>query len=288
MATVNNAINNASSILVVGPIGTAQQGTALITSQQNQAAITTGLVIGNATNNALSGCLIQIFQQMSGGNAIGGIGFYNDAYTTIPSVAGYFVVQNATTPLTQGKGVMILGPQATDNVIVALGTAGVTQAIWNTIGGQYRGYNSNTAPPAGYLGEQIIATATGVSIAASGGGPYAITNITLTPGNWDIYGKVVFRTTGTVTGNCDWECYISTTSGSSTAIDGLTYGFATGTMGGSGVMPISGLTAVCITAGPVRVSIASNTTYYINAVGSASIAFTNVTGSGGIRAVRVA
>ena len=53
-----------------------------------------------------------------------------------------------------------------------------------TTGVQVKGNNTNTAPPAGFLGEQIINTATAVAMVS--GTAKTITSITLTPGVWDV------------------------------------------------------------------------------------------------------
>jgi hypothetical protein len=59
---------------------------------------------------------------------------------------------------------------------------------------QLKGNNTNTAPPAGFIGEQIKSAVTGVSF--SNGTVANITSISLTAGIWDISGLAVGIFTG--------------------------------------------------------------------------------------------
>ena len=165
--------------------------------------------------------------------------------------------------------------------------AGTSQAQLNMLstGCQVRGNETNTAPPAGFIGEQLIST-NGTAIALTNDAFAEIEPLTLTPGNWDISGYVVFNTSGTVAGNKNWDVALSATTASGTAIDSSD-GMAYNAIGGSGVEPISGVASTSCRVGPVRVSIAANTTYYLNAKGYASVTFTSVTADGTIKAVRV-
>lgn len=75
---------------------------------------------------------------------------------------------------------------------------------------QLKGNNTNTAPPAGFIGERIesvIASASAVSL--SNTTAKDITSITLTAGVWDVY--ALGNLTGNLTGSA-WEVSISTTT----------------------------------------------------------------------------
>lgn len=80
---------------------------------------------------------------------------------------------------------------------------------------------------------------------------------------------------------------ISATTASGTSVDSTDgMGFAA-MCGAVDPKPISGIGGMGMRVGPVRVSIASNTTYYLNAWGYAVTSFTNVTADGTIKAIRV-
>lgn len=286
MMTTNNALNQASEVMTIGPIGTVPDGGTLLTVRKGQAG-TTAIGILNETNNASSQVFLNLKQQLNNSGSpylsTAGIGVVNDQAAS-NVYAGYLVVQNETgDPSTGTRGLVLWDANSAGTVKVGVGppASAVDQAVWTPTGGQYRGKNTNTAPPAGYIGELISATATTGTLTSNTAAN--VTSVSLTAGNWDVYGSCAFNTSGTVAGNTDWDAVISATTASLTPTgeNGATQD------GGVGHLPVSGVNAVTLKSGPTRVSIASTTTIYLNCRGFASVTFTNVTCTGIIRAVRV-
>lgn|SRR5574338_5792 len=280
--TTNNSINQASEILVIGPIGTAADSSSLLTISKNQAA-TTQVSLFNGTNSANASTFYKLGLTMNASATIatGGIGFLSDLYAADPSLAGFLLIQNNLTSNAEpGKGVYIRGTNATDVINVGIGNPVVSQANWSSSGGQYRGFNGNTAPVAGFIGELISNTATTGTLTNS-----TITNVTsisLTAGIWDVCGVCFYATAGTVAGNTEWRATIATANNT------LTGTGENGAAVDGGKIPVNGVNNVTCWVGPTRVSLAATTTIYLNCRGSASITFTSVTCTGIIRAVRVA
>lgn len=226
--TTNNALNKASEVFVVGPIGTAADGGTLLTVRKDQSA-TTAIGILNETNNASSQSFLNIKQQLNAGGSPylsnGGVGIVNDQAAS-NVYAGYFVLQNEIGGTNTGAlGLVLWDAHATGTVKVGVGApaTAVDQAVWTTTGGQYRGKNTNTAAPAGYIGEVLSASNTsGTSLSSN-----TWTNVTskqFTPGNWLLYGRVAFETTGTISaGNITWDWDLSASSASGTPISGGIY-----------------------------------------------------------------
>lgn len=122
-----------------------------------------------------------------------------------------------------------------------------------TTGIQVKGNNTNTAPPAGFIGEQITANASSVAFVNNTG--KTITSINLTAGVWDVsaYGFHFF--TGT---NTSASLGISATNNTMPA-GNAGQNFAT-------MLPYGGTAAnggVLLTIPPQRVVISSTTTYYL-------------------------
>ena len=167
--------------------------------------------------------------------------------------------------------------------IIGTMSAGTMTTQLNVLdtGCQVRGNNAVTAPPAGYLGELLSATATTGALTSNV--TVNITSISLTAGIWDVQGYVEFNTTGTVAGNTQYAGAISTTSAS------LTGTGENGTAQTGGTLAVSGVNGIGFNVGATRVTVAAGatTTIYLNARGFASSTFTNVTATGVIRGVRV-
>jgi len=76
--------------------------------------------------------------------------------------------------------------------------------------GQYRGTQTNTTPPAGFIGETISSfVGAGSAVAVSTGVGANVTSISLTPGVWDVSGLLMIK--GTLTGTAI-DMSLSTTS----------------------------------------------------------------------------
>lgn len=153
------------------------------------------------------------------------------------------------------------------------GTSSTINTTTQTIAGTIQG-SKVTAPTAGYLGEQIVASANSISFTSTT--PKNITSITLTAGVWDISGliSIAYSVTGTL---C--KIGISTNTGS-----------FTGTVEGDSALTTSiGAAAVAlnlIAAIPsFRVTITTSTTYFL--VGQANFGSGTGTGAGRISGTRV-
>ena len=153
------------------------------------------------------------------------------------------------------------------------------------VGGQVQGGVNGNAVAAGFIGQIISATIGSPGSALNASTVTNVTSITLTPGNWDISGVVGYHATTNATGNTGFGAWLSATTASQASLDNMSsVGIA-----GAGVTPLSAGSGsdIVITAGPSRVSIAANTTYYLNANWSQTIATGVISAYGMIRAIRV-
>ncbi len=157
------------------------------------------------------------------------------------------------------------------------GGALTTQLAMLNTGCQVRGNNTNTAPPAGFIGEQIRGFAARGAITTFTSGVYKeITNITLTPGVWDV--NFVMRWSGgAVTGTAS-ACGISTATAS-------TAGFVDCDNTSSLPLVPSATADVNHTCPQWRVLVSSNTTYYLN--GQVTYSAGTPAAGGRLSAVRV-
>jgi hypothetical protein len=154
---------------------------------------------------------------------------------------------------------------------------------------QLKGNNTNTASPAGFIGEVKIASNTS-GTALSNNTIAQLSSITLTAGNWEITGTVLFSNSGLNVGNVFWRGILSATTASSTPIDNqggnIGMGFCENTAAIASNATPATHPIICLFMGPCNVSISTNTTYYLNGGGQNSGSF-NVTGLGVIRAIRI-
>jgi hypothetical protein len=148
-----------------------------------------------------------------------------------------------------------------------------TNFVRQTTGMQMKGNNTNTAPPAGFIGEQLTANATGVSV--SNATDTNITSVSLTAGIWDVAGMCDFAGSG-ITGT-SFRLGINNTSATMPGSGGINQLSTT-------VVPTassnSGLT-IC----PQRRTLSGTTTVYL--VCRANYTVGAVTVSGIITATRV-
>jgi hypothetical protein len=147
------------------------------------------------------------------------------------------------------------------------GGALTTQLVMLNTGCQVRGNNTNTAPPAGFLGYQVISTvAPGSAVAAGTGVTKTVTSITLPAGIYNM-DYVVGMTGGAVTGTY-WLAGVATTTDTTTGWVETVNATRTPTLCTAGVDNT-------MTMAGYRVTPSTSTTYYltINAgytIGSAS------------------
>lgn len=165
---------------------------------------------------------------------------------------------------------------AIDFYTTATGSSTKQIALLDT-GGQYRGNNTNTASPAGYIGEVITSGyITGVTLTS--GVAKNLTSLAMTPGLWQFYAFVIYRTTSSVSGNTQWFCSFSTTTDTLPG-DGLQQ------VNIGGIAPRNGANDITVShTFPVEIS--ANTTWYCVASGSGSSVFNSVTANGAFWAVR--
>ncbi len=164
------------------------------------------------------------------------------------------------------------------NGVVSTGTTGVlavdtTNFQVLSTGVQLKGNNTNTAPPAGFIGEQIIGTATGVSV--TNNSPKTITSITLTPGIWDVSGMMDFG--GTLTGTA-CACGIATVTNSTTGW--------TAAVNSTGIpLTPNAVSNLGLSIVNSRILVSANTTYFWTALALFSVG--TLTVGGRLSGVRV-
>ena len=273
MGITNNAINNTSQTLAIGT-GTPNDTHYILYAKKDQADASI-LRIENLNSQGRSAVIANCNSTNGANQASIGFYQYGSNYSDQFAAANTSVIfSNAysagmTLACNFGKLLMI---DAND----------VTNVSLTTTGGQYKGNNTNTVSPAGFIGEVISGTATGVTQTKDTF--VNISSVTLTAGNWLIFGRVRWDTTGSVATSIYFDCDLSATTASGTPIS--THVYDTDYWSIDNLGPTSGLDGLAASLGPYPVSIASNTTYYLNSRGGATT-FTSVTSAGTIRAVRV-
>ncbi len=142
-----------------------------------------------------------------------------------------------------------------------------------TTGVQVKGNGTNTAPPAGFIGEQFTANASAVSL--TNNTAKTITSIALTAGIWDIDAMIFFSGTGIAS---QVQAGISTTNNTMPAGNaGINWGQFNANASQSIVMTVA--------ATKTRALLSGTTTYYI--VGNASFSTGTMAANGIITATRV-
>lgn len=173
------------------------------------------------------------------------------------------------------SGVTSYGP---GNVAVAGGAMGYGTANFNTfyeagvaLSAKYFqkvGITNAGNAPAGEVGEFITQTVSAVSIGASGL-PRDVTSISLTAGDWDVWGSVLFNISGACTIIMAGIALSSNSNGAQMAALQLGVNIGTGS---------------CLVAPPTRVNVSTTTTVYLE--GRADFTTGTVTANGTIMARR--
>jgi len=131
------------------------------------------------------------------------------------------------------------------------------QVSLSDTGGQYRGFNTNTAPPAGFLGEQIRGFAASGSIGSFVNNTFkTITSITLTPGVWDVNYNCRFSG-GAITGTATFSGIATATNSSTGYVDGDNSYALT-------IVP-SAVGDITHTVSQYRILVSANTSYFLTA-----------------------
>ena len=174
------------------------------------------------------------------------------------------------------------------NTVTGTDDAGVTTVVptgstagcWTrlNLNGSLLGTVTNNSAAAGYVGEYISSTVlSGSALSITTATPLNITSISLTAGDWDVWGNVVFvGASSTVTTQV--TAAISTTTATLPTLPG-----------GGGYAQISGTlgttTTQVLPTGITRISIASTTTVYL--VAQAAFTTSTMSGYGALNARRV-
>jgi hypothetical protein len=179
-------------------------------------------------------------------------------FSSTPSAVNKVTIVNAST----GTSPIIEGTGNDTNVILTIngqGNGGVA----------IHGTGTNDSAGAGYVGELITSSATGVSLSTAT--PKSITSILVTAGDWDIWGRFQAAFTGTMTGMI---CSASTTNNVTSA-----------SYQGWSITNTAGLSTPAIVCPLQPLSFSSSTTVYL--VGESFFSSGTCTGSGEIYARRV-
>lgn len=161
-------------------------------------------------------------------------------------------------------------------------TAAPALAAMNTptVPGQLPGTGTNDAASAGNVGQILTASlAIGSSVSLTSGVTANIATITLTPGDWDVWGVVDFNGAATTTATF---C-IAGISQSSTGLPSA--GDLDRTQQVFNSFAVFNIATVIVPAGPIRLTVASNTQIWLT--GTAAFAVSTATAFGTIRARRV-
>jgi hypothetical protein len=244
---ISSIVGTANQVIVSGPVA------GVYTLSLPQSIATTSNVTFGSLNFTTLQCNI------NGGQLLDNLGgpciAFNDPGSLASNFMRFFGGATGTGPHMQAFG---SDPNVTGNLL-ALGTGG-----WNI-----QGVSTSGLAPAGQVGEliqSVIPNASSVTFTSST--PANLTSISLTAGDWDLYGNITFTGTTITTA----QIWISTTS--ATVPDKSLQSIINSTVSN----PIVGLPAPSI-----PLSLPSTTTVYIS--GSVSGTGTLI-GSGGIYARR--
>jgi hypothetical protein len=166
-------------------------------------------------------------------------------FNPIASAVNFFQMANSAT----GNAVVFAAAGTDSNVllqVVGKGTSGV----------QVQGKTNAVATNAGYMGEIISSTVLAASaVSMSNNTQKDITTISLTAGDWDVFGNILFQSS---VGATDYQCWVSLTSASYPDLSSIT------AIQGSAL----GATVGGLTAPVLRVNVSSTTTVYLSGLAS--------------------
>jgi hypothetical protein len=173
--------------------------------------------------------------------------------------------------------VAVTAPATSATLTVANGTTLATTSSISIGAGQYQGTATNDNATAGNIGEYVQSeTTSGSAVSVTSNTATNITSISLTAGDWDVWGSVVFVPAGSTVPSLILSC-VSTTSGACTQPNGGSYSSLS-------VSFPAGVNQV-LPAGMKRISLASTTTVYI--IGASIFTTSTMTAYGGVYARRV-
>jgi len=273
-------------------------GTAVVAGGGTGATTLTnhGVLIGQGTSAIVATATGSAGQVLQSGGASANPSYSTATYPSTATGTGTllradgtnWVATTSTYPNTNAVSTLLYASSA--NVMAALATANggvlttsssgvpsidTTNFSVLSTGVQMKGNNTNTAPPAGFIGEQIKSTiAAGSAVTVNLNTATNITSISLTAGVWDVNTQGLF--TPMAAANARIDLSISTTSATlGTDGDNNMFVLSVGALGN--VPPLYVVN--------YRILLSSTTTVYM--VGKLTLAGTSTTGYGRISATRV-
>lgn len=167
-------------------------------------------------------------------------------------------------------------------VTPVLGAATATSINGSTVSpGHYSGEPSTGAPAAGEIGEYVVGSVARLSaISLTNNVAANVTSISLTAGDWDVWGQMAF-VCGTTTNVTFFDMGLSTTTATLPALDGLIT--TQWTYGASGSVPGAG--SIFIPPTRTRFSLSTTTTIFL--VAEATFTVSTCTAYGSIQARRM-
>jgi len=310
-SSVNAATLGGATFAAPGAIGSTTPGTGSFTNLSSNGTLTlangsvtlpylameaANTVVANFTGSTASPVAFSMPSCTGASNALGytsGTGIVCNSAINASSLGGTAAASYALLASPTFTGVPAAPTaSATTNTTQIATTAMVNSAITgNNLAGSFTtitasstitpsqtagivGTNTNNNANAGSVGEFQTNSASGVSL--SSGAPANITSVSLTAGDWDVSGSIVFIPAGSTTVSALAAATNTTSANLGSVSNGLV--FLVGPSFTTGVNQY-------IVTGVNRVSIASTTTVYL--VGQANFAVSTMTSNGYIRARRV-
>lgn len=280
----DSAVGQATGILVLANAAGGGSGIIATSSATNEpislnAKNAGAIFIGNASTGAVT---IAPATTLSGALTYGGVTLSNAVTGTGPMVLG--TSPTLTTPIlgvaaaTSVNKVAITAPATSATLTIANGTT-LTETSSTSVGqGQYLGEASTGSATAGNIGEVMdgalaLVSATPLVTAT----PKTVASVTLTPGQWEISGSIYFTTAA---GTSVTQTAISLSPTTNT-IDFTIGRWSWHTFGA--IVP-GAITAMSENVPPTKVSISTNTTFFLVAQSTFTVAGNSA--SGVIHAIR--
>jgi hypothetical protein len=262
-----------------GPIGNTTPSTGAFTSlSATTLTLTNALAVAQGGTGGTSASAARTNLSAAASGANGDITSLTGLTTPLSGAQGGTGVNNSGKTITIGGNVTHSGAFTTTIIVTANTSVTLpTSGTLLTTVAQAPGTTTNDSAGAGDLGEYIFSqTVVATQVVLSSSTPANITSILLTPGDWDVWGNVFFNTSPSTTVTTI-EAAISTTSASiptfpsSGGAQAINAAFTTGA-------------GQILSAGQVRISIATNTTIYL--VGLSAFAVSTMGACGFIGARR--
>lgn len=319
---VGNGSNVATGVALSGDVTITNAGVSTVANASVIGKVLTGFSAGAGTVTAADSILSAFnkhdgniaakisttlasgnFLVGNGSNVATGVALSGDVTMTnagVATVANSAVIAKVLTGYSSGAGTVA----STDSILQAIqklngntvaaasGVAGTVSTGTQTFTGAKtfetqligKGTTTNDSANAGNIGEQIIASvATGSAVSLSTGTAANVTSISLTQGDWDVSGCIIFKP-GATTSITLLGAAISGTTGAVPAVIGQNSGNDFLVQNASAAfVPGSNDDTLCIP--PIRVSLSGTTTTYL--VGKATFSISTLAEYGQIRARRM-